>query len=161
MTIAEPPDSLEDLGLPPIDQIGFVVRSIEEAKRRYAPLFGPFSELNGSVKAATYRGKTADVDLAILFGRSGDLEIEFIEWRSGESPHREFVEQGREGMHHLRFRVEDTDTWVEKVAPLGYRPIWYKQMTTGMVFAYLEREGDPLLIEFIQMPQHSTGIGSD
>ncbi len=161
MASADTPESLEGLGLPPIDQIGFVVRSIEETKQRYGALFGPFSELNGSVKAATYRGKAADVDLAILFGRSGDLEIEFIEWRGGESPHREFIEQGREGMHHLRYPVEDTDAWVEKVAPLGYRPIWYKQMASGMVFAYLEREGDPLLIEFIQMPSDGPGTGSD
>ncbi len=161
MASADTPESLEGLGLPPIDQIGFVVRSIEETKQRYGALFGPFSELNGSVKAATYRGRAADVDLAILFGRSGDLEIEFIEWRGGDSPHREFIEQGREGMHHLRYPVEDTDAWVEKVAPLGYRPIWYKQMASGMVFAYLEREGDPLLIEFIQMPSDGPGTGSD
>ena len=55
-------------------------------------------------------------------------------------------------MHHLRFRVEDVDAWIEKMAPLGYQPIWYKQFSPEIVFAYLEREGDPLLIEFLQMP---------
>ena len=148
---------LAALGLPPIDQVGFVVRSVEDAKRRYAALFGPFSEMDGSVKEADYRGRTCDVELAIAFGRSGDLEMEFIEWRSGESPHREFIEQGREGMHHLRYRVDDTDAWIARVAPLGYRPIWYKQFTADTVFAYLEREGDPLLIEFLQMPPGGPG----
>jgi hypothetical protein len=38
------------------------------------------------------------------------------------------------------------------VAPLGYKPIWYKQFTADTTFVYLEREGDPLLIEFLQMP---------
>ena len=55
-------------------------------------------------------------------------------------------------MHHLRFRVEDTDAWIEKLATAGYRPIWYKQFSEDIVFAYLEREGDPLLIELLQMP---------
>ncbi len=151
------PDALEALGLPPIDQIGFVVRSLEEAKQRYGSLFGPFTEMDGSVEDADYRGKKADVHLSILFGHSGDLEMEFIEWCSGESPHREFIEKGREGMHHLRYRVEDTDAWIAKVAPLGYKPIWYKQFSADTVFAYLEREGDPLLIEFLQMPEGGPG----
>ena len=113
---------LEGLGLPQIDQVGFVVRSIDDARVRYGPLFGPFRELDGSVREAEYRGRIADVDLAILFGRSGDVEMEFIEWRGGESPHREFIEQGREGMHHIRYRVSDVDGWIEKVKPVGYAP---------------------------------------
>ena len=40
-----------------------------------------------------------------------------------------------------------------KLADLGYKPIWYKQFSEDTVFAYLEREGDPLLIEFLQMPR--------
>ena len=159
MATVESPPSLEGLGLPPIDQVGFVVRSLEETKARYAALFGPFTEMDGSVQSADYRGKQADAKLAILFGHSGELEMEFIEWQDGESPHREFIEQGREGMHHIRYRVEDTDAWIEKLAPHGYKPIWYKQFSPDTVFAYLEREGDPLLIEFLQMPPGGPGTG--
>ena len=146
------PDGLADLGLPPIDQVGFVVKSVDEAAKRYEALFGPFTRMDGSVQAATYRGREADAQLEILFGHSGELEMEFIEWRGGESPHREFIEQGREGMHHIRYRVDDTDAWIEKLAAVGYQPIWYKQFSPDIVFAYLEREDDPLLIEFLQMP---------
>lgn len=145
-------DGLAALGLPPIDQVGFVVRSVDEARERYGPLFGPFTEIDGSVTEATYRGKVADAQLQILFGHSGPLEIEFIEWRGGESPHREFIDQGREGMHHLRYRVADADGWIQKLAPLGYRPIWYKEFSPEITFCYLERDGDPLLIELLQMP---------
>ena len=149
---ARPNPALTSLGLPPIDQIGFVVKSIDEAELSYGAMFGPFRRMDGSVQAANYRGRVADVKLDILFGQSGELEIEFIEWRDGESPHREFIELGREGMHHLRYRVDDTDQWIERVAEVGYRPIWYKQFSPDIVFAYLERENDPLLIEFLQMP---------
>ena len=145
-------DAPAHLGLPPIDQVGFVVRSVDEAERRYGPLFGPFTRMDGSVKGADYRGRVRDVELQLLFGRSGELEIEFIEWRSGESPHREFIEAGREGLHHLRHRVDDTDAWIERVAAVGYRPIWYKQFSPEIVFAYLERAGDPLILELLQMP---------
>jgi len=144
--------SLATLGLPPIDQVGFVVKSLAEAEKRYAALFGPWTRMDGSVEAATYRGRVCDAKLEILFGHSGDLEIEFIEWQGGESPHSEFIEAGREGMHHLRYRVDNTDEWIEKIASIGYQPIWYKQFSADIVFSYLERKGDPLLIEFLQMP---------
>ena len=153
--MANPPNDdhpLANLGLPPIDQVGFVVKSLAETEKRYGALFGPWTRMDGSVGAATYRGRVCDAKLELLFGHSGDLEIEFIEWQGGESPHREFIESGREGMHHLRYRVDDTDACIEKVAKIGYRPIWYKQFSEDIVFAYLEREGDPLLIEFLQMP---------
>jgi methylmalonyl-CoA/ethylmalonyl-CoA epimerase len=144
----------KSLGLPPIDQIGFVVRDLDAWIARYDALFGPFSRIDGSVAGAQYRGRSEDVKLAIGFGRSGDLEIEFIEWREGQSPHREFIDKGREGMHHVRFRVEDCDGWIEKMRTVGFEPIWYKQWDADTVFTYMERPGDPTLIEFLQMPQH-------
>jgi catechol 2,3-dioxygenase-like lactoylglutathione lyase family enzyme len=149
---AQPPQDLASLGLPQIDQVGFVVKSVDEAEQRYAAIFGPFTHMDGSVQGATYRGREADVKLKLLFGHSGDLEIEFIEWQSGESPHREFIELGREGLHHLRYRVDDTDGWIEKLRTVGYEPIWYKKLSPEIVFAYLERKDDPLLLEFLQLP---------
>jgi len=144
MTEANTPESLEHLGLPQIDQVGFVVKSLEDAKARYGALFGPFTEMDGSVEAAEYRGEIADAHLGILFGKSGELEMEFIEL-------------GREGMHHIRYRVDNADEWIAKLAPHGYKPIWYKQFAADTVFAYLEREGDPLLVEFLEMPAGGPG----
>jgi hypothetical protein len=60
-------------------------------------------------------------------------------------------------MHHIRYSVDDPDAWIEKVAPLGYRPIWYKVFNPDTTFVYLEREGDPLLIEFLKMPPGGPG----
>ena len=140
------------LGLPPADQIGFVVRDLDAAMALYDPLFGPFSTMDGSVKKAIYRGQPKDLMLNIGFGRSGDLEIELIQWVDGYSPHREFIARGREGMHHLRCRVEDADGWIEKAKTVGYQVVWYKQFSADTTFAYLERPGDPTLIEFLQMP---------
>ena len=146
-------DPLSTLGLPPIDQVGFVVKDLDEAERRYGALFGPWTRLDGSVQGATYRGRVADVKLALLFGRSGDLEVEFIEWQGGESPHREFIEAGREGLHHLRYRVDDVDAWIGRLEGVGYHPIWYKRFSPEITFAYLERRGDPLILELLAMPE--------
>lgn len=144
--------ALTTLGLPPVDQIGFVVKDIEQAIAQYDALFGPFTRMDAEVPAAQYRGREASCELRLAFGRSGDIEIELIQWVSGESPHREFIEREREGMQHLRFRVGDADAWIAKLASAGYQSIWYKRWSEDTVFAYLEREDDPLLVEILQMP---------
>ena len=90
--------SLATLGLPPLVQIGFVVRDLKDSMARYDSLYGPWHHFDGSVPAATYRGRSADVQLDIAIGHSGPLEIELIQWVAGDSPHREFIEKGREGM---------------------------------------------------------------
>jgi methylmalonyl-CoA/ethylmalonyl-CoA epimerase len=151
------PAQLSTFGLPPIAQIGHVVRDLQATVARYEPLYGPFWFMDGSVTGASYRGRIADVVLDIAFGRSGDLEIELIQWRSGESPHREFIERGLEGIHHVQFRVDDCDGWIERVRPLGYELIWYKNWSADTRFGYLERPGDPTLIEFLEMPPGGPG----
>lgn len=144
------------LGLPPVAQLGFVVRDRAEWIDRFSPLFGPFTTMDATVPGARYRGVEADCSLKLAFGRSGDLEIELIEWVSGGSPHRDFIGQGREGLHHLQFRVDGVDRWIEKLAMLGYRSIWYKRWSPDTVFAYLERDGDPTVIELLTMPAQSS-----
>ncbi len=71
MTAPTDAASLATLGLPPIDQVGFVVKSLADAEDRYTALFGPFTRMDGSVKDATYRGRSCDVALGILFSARG------------------------------------------------------------------------------------------
>src|SRR5580704_2427300 len=148
---------LAALDLPPLAQIGFVVRDIQESMDKYDRLYGPWLQLDGSVQGATYRGRTADVQLKVVIGHSGPLEIELIQWLSGDSPHREFIELGREGMHHVQYRVEEADAWITRLEPLGYQPIWYKRWCADTTFAYLERPGDPLIVEILEMPPGGPG----
>lgn len=146
--------ALAALGLPPIDQVGFVVRDIDKAIAHYDALFGPFTRMDAKVPAAQYRGREASCELKLAFGRSGDVEIELIQWLSGESPHREFIESHREGgMQHVRFRVDNADAWIAKLKSVDYQPIWYKRWSEDTVFAYLEHDDDSLIVEILQMPR--------
>ena len=88
--------------------------------------------------------------MRLAFGKSGDVEIELIEWVAGGCPHKEFLDAGREGMHHLRFIVPDLDSAVASAEALGYESIWRKRYGEGLAVAYLERSGDPLVIEFFE-----------
>ena len=138
------------LALPPIDQVGFVVRDMAAALALYEPMFGPFSTMEVGPMTYAYRGAEEECDMNLAFGRSGDVEIELIEWVRGGCPHKEFLDAGREGMHHLRFRIEDRDSKVAEAEAFGWRNIWSKRYGEGLAVAYLERDGDPLLLELYE-----------
>jgi methylmalonyl-CoA/ethylmalonyl-CoA epimerase len=143
-------DIRRQLVLPDLNQVGFVVRSMEQALALYEPLFGPFSTLDPGPMNYHYRGAQEDCELRLAFGKSGDVEIELIEWVSGGCPHKEFLDAGREGMHHLRFIVDNLETQIEAAQAVGYEAIWSKRFGDGLAVAYLERLGDPLVIEFFE-----------
>ena len=142
----------EQLQLPPCEQVGFVVRDMDAALALYEPLFGPFTMMEPGNDSYDFRGEQAEVELQLAFGKSGELEIELIAVVSGRSPHQEFLDSGREGMHHLRFRVASLEAEVKKADALGYRNIWGKRFSEDTAVAYLSRQGDPLLIELLEMP---------
>jgi methylmalonyl-CoA/ethylmalonyl-CoA epimerase len=143
-------DIREKLDLPDLNQVGFVVRSMEQALALYEPLFGPFSTMDPGPMSYNYRGAEEECDMRLAFGKSGDVEIELIEWLSGGCPHKEFLDAGGEGMHHLRFIVEDLDSKVVEAEALGYAAIWGKRYGEGLAVAYLERASDPLVIELFE-----------
>jgi len=140
----------QHLGLPDLDQVGFVVRDIEQSLALYEPMFGPFSRMEPGPMEYDYRGQPEVCDMRLAFGRSGSVEIELIEWCSGGCPHKEFLDAGREGMHHLRFIVETLEDSVEQAAGIGYESIWQKRYGEGLAVAYLERGSDPLIIELFE-----------
>lgn len=143
-------DIREKLQLPQIDQVGFVVKDLEASMALYEPLFGPFTTMDPGEMEFDYRGTPETSEIRIAFGCSGEVEIELIQWVSGKTPHKEFIDAGREGMQHLRFRVDDLDKKIAEAEKFGYHAIWQKRFGEGLAAAYLERDGDPLLLEFFE-----------
>ena len=146
----------QQLNLPPMDQVGFVYRNLEAAIAHYEPLFGPFEIHEYGSFDYQFRGKTEPAELRLALGRSGSIEIELIEMVAGSSPHQEFLDRGQEGMHHLRFPVQDLDDLVARASPLGWHSIWSKQYAPGLAVAYLEHRDDPLLVELFEN-RHGSG----
>lgn len=138
------------LQLPPCDQVGFVVKDMDVSLARYEPLLGPFKTMDPGPMSYNYRGNEETCEMKLAFGRSGDLEIELIQWVSGGCPHKEFIDAGREGMHHLRFRVDVLEDSVAAAQTAGYQSIWDKRYGEGLAVAYLELPGDPLLVELFE-----------
>jgi len=143
-------DIQQQLELPKLDQVGFVVRDLEAAMALYEPMFGPFSTMDPGPMTYDYRGQEEECNMRLAFGKSGDVEIELIEWVEGGCPHKEFLDAGHEGMHHMRFRIDDLDAKVAEAEKIGWRAIWTKRYGEGLAVAYLERDGDPLFLELFE-----------
>ena len=139
--------------LPHIDQVGFVVQNLMESVRSYEMLFGEFNVWEPTyIEAASYRGEFADCTLQIATTQNGSLEIELIQALEGRSPHIEATERSAFGMHHVRYRVKEIEDYIKAAQSCGYEVIWYKHWDEATKFGYLERGGDPLIIEFLEMP---------
>ncbi len=152
-------DIAEEVGLPPVDQVAWIVHDLDRALETFAPMFGPFDVMEQTLTGTLYRGRPSDVSLRMAFGRSGPLEIELIEPVSGEGPHREMLDKHGEGVHHVRFRVIDLDQPVKRLEALGFRSVWSHEMPeVGARWAYLEApegSGGALveLVEFAEAPK--------
>ncbi|MEE4659407.1 MAG: VOC family protein [Halieaceae bacterium] len=138
------------LGLGAIDQVGMVYRDLDKAIALYEPLFGPFEVFRYGDMEWEYFGATETSQIHLALAKSGDIEIELIQWISGKTPHKDFLDAGREGLHHLRYPVDDMDSKLAEAEAIGYRAAWKKRFGPGLAAVYLQREGDPLLIELFE-----------
>jgi hypothetical protein len=53
-------------------------------------------------------------------------------------------------MHHLRFKVDQLEPKVAAAEALGFHNIWSNRYGEGLAVAYMERPGDPLLVELFE-----------
>jgi len=141
-----------DLG--PIDQIGYVVRDVDEALPAYEAIFGPFDVGESPLPGCTIRGQEADCRLKLAVNRTGPVEIELIEVLEGETPHSEHLRAHGEGPHHVRFQVADLDAKLEAMEAAGFETVFYKRFGPTVAFAYVETPEalGRSVIELLQLP---------
>ena len=146
--------------LPPVEQIGIVVKDVDQAVEYFTSTFGwgPFKIREGEQKGFTYDGQTGDCRLKMAFARSGGVEIELIQVLEGETPHSDFLRRHGEGMQHLRFRVDDCDATVAALANEGVDPLWHQKFPGIAAFAYMKDDKTSgLTVELFEMKESKKG----
>jgi methylmalonyl-CoA/ethylmalonyl-CoA epimerase len=140
------------LELPPADQIGIVVKDVEKTTEFFRSVFGwgPWGILELDMKDCMYRGESCDARLKIAFAQSGSVEIELIQVLEGETIHTEFLREKGEGLHHLRFKVDDLDAKLADLAKEGIEVVFRKNLN-GIDFAYLDTDRvGGIMVELIE-----------
>jgi len=126
--------------LPPLDQIGIVVKDVDQVMEYYTSVFGwgPFQVREVELKGFTYRNQPCDCRLKVAYLQSGPVQIELIQVLEGETPHTDFLRERGEGLQHLCFRVDDFAATAAELAREGIGPVWH--LPGVPVFAYVNSD---------------------
>jgi 4-hydroxyphenylpyruvate dioxygenase-like putative hemolysin len=91
--------------LPAPAQIALVVKDREKTRKFYASTFGlgPWRLAELEYPEIMVRGRKSAYRVALAMVPCGEADLCLVQPRSGHSLYTEFLEEGREGFHHLAF----------------------------------------------------------
>jgi len=144
--------------VPVIDQVGLVVRDLDDGMDRFGALLG----LDGwevkvfeppDLREATYRGEPTEMRFRLAVAPLGPVDVELIEPVEGENTYTAHLAEHGEGLHHVAcFSMDDPagavaayrDAGVEVLQGGVYRGsrFWYldlREAMNGVVFEVVER----------------------
>jgi hypothetical protein len=133
-----------------VDQLGYVYKDIEKQATLLEIVYGvpTFAFLERYNTMCKYRGKDSIISTKLAISRIFNVQIELIQYISGECVFKEFLESGREGLHHFGIYVDDLDSIVKEYTDKGYEVIHQRKIGKQKI-AYLDTEKDlGLLLEF-------------
>ena len=136
-----------------IDQISFAVPSIDGALPRYEAMFGgPFTAMDVIGMEVVVRDHPETVDLRLGFGHTAGLEVELVEVVTGNWPTVSWLAQHGEGLHHLRYPVDDFAESRDALLAGGCTQLM-EGHSGSVSFGYLEVPMlNGMVVELIQMP---------
>ena len=113
--------SSPDLKSELICQVGFIVHDIESTAQKFCEVFGfpkpqIFSTPGYEKVKTTYKGERSEATAKLAFFNTGQLQIELIEPDEKPSVWRDFLNEHGEGVHHIAFRVDDTNKTTDYLA---------------------------------------------
>lgn len=119
-------DLITKMNLPPVTQIGVVVRDLEQAVKFYSTDLGlgPFSPITDLIPDKNmYLGEPHPMHLMISRAMWGWMEFELIQPVEGKSVHRDFLETHGEGLHHLGIETDKYDEVIGKMSEGGFKAL--------------------------------------
>jgi methylmalonyl-CoA/ethylmalonyl-CoA epimerase len=97
-------------------QIGVVVGDLEKATRNLTETFGigPFRVIDWPPEGRPdmlkyYHGQPGEFTARMAFTELGSVELELIQPLEGESIWKDFLREHGDGIHHIRFNVDDIE----------------------------------------------------
>jgi 4-hydroxyphenylpyruvate dioxygenase-like putative hemolysin len=130
-----------NLGNLKVDQLGFVYKDIEKQAKIFESLFNipKFAVLPETTDIVKFRGKDGEVNTKIAISRQFNIQIELIQHISGECIYKEFLDQGREGFHHISLYIENIEEYIKYFENQGLEMIYYGSIGK-QVYAYFDTE---------------------
>jgi len=130
-----------DLGNLELFQLGYVYKDVEKQSRIMESVYGmsKFIVFDPVDIQINYRGKDTEIKVKAAFGKLKDTEFELIQLVEGDSIYKEFLDQGRQGLHHVCYRVENLQNLVKKYISEGVNVLQSGKIITTS-YAYMDTE---------------------
>jgi hypothetical protein len=144
-----------------IAQIGMVVKDLDAAVEGFYRTAGiaPWRIVTTGAPPLTclYHGRPAEYQIKLATAQSGSIQLELIQYLSGDTIHRDFLEEGRTGLEHMGIFVPDLEAALPPYLDQG---IGILQTGMGMgvngdgCYAYLDTE--PIFGTILELIQSAT-----
>lgn len=131
------------VSLPALSHVGMVVRDMDAVMEFYSATFGigPWKTGQREYTAITVRGKQYPARTRAAWASLGPVTLELFELQEGTTLHAEFLDKGREGLHHLGFRVspQEKENIVAALADAGVG-VAQRYDAAGMSHVFMDTE---------------------
>ncbi len=111
-----------------VAQVGFIVKDVETAKKKWAEFLGmdvPETQPIGdyAVTHTEYKGEPAPEAYCWMafFDVGPGMQLELIQPNDKPSTWRSFLEEHGEGIHHVAFQIKDSKACVAKAEAAGLK----------------------------------------
>ena len=139
-------------------QVGFIVKDVEETKRKWAAFLGvdvPNTVDGGeyAVPGTTSMGAPAPEAncLMAFFDVGPGLQLELIQPNDAPSTWRNFLNEHGEGMHHIAFQVRDSAGKVASAEAAGLKLIQHGKYGDGSgEYNYLDAPELKCIVELLE-----------
>ncbi len=144
-----------------IAQVGFIVRDVEESKKKWAAFLGvdvPETQPIGDYKitGTRYKGEPApDAYCWMAFFDVGPgIQLELIQPNEEHSTWRDFLNEHGEGMHHIAFQVQNSAEKVASAEAAGLKLVQHGVYGDGSgEYNYLDAPDLHCIIELLESYQ--------
>ena len=147
------PEKITDLG--PVMQLAYVPVDMAATARFWTDVVGagPFFCLpHVDYDRVKYRGEVSQLDLSVMIGYWGDMQIELIEQHCATpSIYKSWRDEGREGLHHVCIIVDDIAR-ARAVAAASALRVVQEFFLDGGELIYIDTGGGPGTMVEVHQP---------
>ena len=137
-----------------IVQVGVVVKDLDKTMEHLTSLgLGPFKVLTVYHPSATVKGKKVSYQVRLALSQQGPVQLELIEYQKGETIQKDFLDERGEGLHHIKFNVQDLDKTLDAFGKKGIEVLQQDRFVGGGGLAYMATDKiGGMIMEVVQPP---------
>lgn len=137
-----------------IVQVGVVVKDLDKTIDFLTSLgLGPFRVHTAYHPSATVKGEKVSYQVRLGFSQLGPVQLELIEYQKGKTIHQDFLDQKGEGIHHIKFNVQDLNRTLQAFSRKGVGILQQDRFVGGGGLAYVNTDQiGGIIMEVVQYP---------